>query len=99
MVVRIPHTLRMNPGKENPGQGLKRWYFGSNRGSTKLAEIGVTDEIHVHPVNHDHSDNRRQNLHVVHRTCHQIASLAIRSLTFLSTRSRMSWKLSRTVLK
>jgi RNA-directed DNA polymerase len=34
--------------------------------------LRVTDEIHVHHVNHDHSDNRRQNLQVVHRSCHQI---------------------------
>jgi RNA-directed DNA polymerase len=34
--------------------------------------LSVTDEIHVHHVNHDHSDNQRQNLQVVHRACHQI---------------------------
>lgn len=34
--------------------------------------LKVTDEIHVHHVNHDHSDNQRQNLQVVHRACHQI---------------------------
>jgi RNA-directed DNA polymerase len=34
--------------------------------------LRVTDEIHVHHVNKDHSDNRWQNLQVVHRTCHQI---------------------------
>jgi RNA-directed DNA polymerase len=34
--------------------------------------LRVTDEIHVHHVNEDHSDNRRQNLQVVHRTCHQV---------------------------
>src|SRR5207302_10594409 len=33
--------------------------------------VGVTDEIHVHHVNYDHSDNRWQNQHVVHSTCHQ----------------------------
>lgn len=35
-------------------------------------KLRVTDEIHVHHVNKDHSDNRRQNLQIVHRTCHQI---------------------------
>src|ERR687896_1153853 len=34
--------------------------------------LRVTDEIHVHHVNHDHSDNRWQNPQVVHRACHQI---------------------------
>jgi RNA-directed DNA polymerase len=34
--------------------------------------LRVTDEIHVHHVNRDHSDNRRQNLQVLHRACHQI---------------------------
>ncbi len=34
--------------------------------------LRVTDEIHVHHVNHDHSDNQRQNLQVVHRACHQL---------------------------
>jgi RNA-directed DNA polymerase len=35
-------------------------------------KLRVTDEIHVHHVNQDHSDNRRQNLQVAHRACHQI---------------------------
>jgi RNA-directed DNA polymerase len=34
--------------------------------------LRVTDEIHVHHVNEDHSDNRWQNLQIVHRACHQI---------------------------
>jgi 5-methylcytosine-specific restriction endonuclease McrA len=34
--------------------------------------LRITDEIHVHHVNQDHSDNRWQNLQVLHRTCHQI---------------------------
>jgi group II intron reverse transcriptase/maturase len=34
--------------------------------------LRVTDEIHVHHVNEEQSDNRRQNLQVVHRACHQI---------------------------
>ena len=34
--------------------------------------LRVTDEIHVHHVNKDRSDNRWQNLQVVHRACHQI---------------------------
>jgi group II intron reverse transcriptase/maturase len=34
--------------------------------------LKVTDEIHVHHVNWDHSDNRWQNLQVVHRACHQV---------------------------
>lgn len=34
--------------------------------------LRVIDEVHVHHVNQDHSDNRRQNLQVVHRACHQI---------------------------
>jgi RNA-directed DNA polymerase len=35
-------------------------------------KLRVTDEIHVHHVNKDHSDNRRQNLQIVHRACHQV---------------------------
>jgi RNA-directed DNA polymerase len=34
--------------------------------------LRVTDEIHVHHVNQDHSDNRWQNLQILHRACHQI---------------------------
>jgi RNA-directed DNA polymerase len=34
--------------------------------------LRVTDEIHVHHVNEEHSDNRWQNLQIVHRACHQI---------------------------
>jgi RNA-directed DNA polymerase len=34
--------------------------------------LKITDEIHVHHVNRDHSDNHRQNLQVSHRACHQI---------------------------
>jgi RNA-directed DNA polymerase len=34
--------------------------------------LRATDEIHVHHVNRDHSDNQWQNLQVVHRACHQI---------------------------
>jgi RNA-directed DNA polymerase len=34
--------------------------------------LRVIDEIHVHHVNGDHSDNRRQKLQVSHRSCHQI---------------------------
>jgi RNA-directed DNA polymerase len=34
--------------------------------------LRVTDEIHVHHVNKDHSDNRRQNLQILHKACHQI---------------------------
>jgi RNA-directed DNA polymerase len=34
--------------------------------------LRVTDEIHVHHVNKDHSDNRWQNLQIVHRACHQV---------------------------
>src|SRR5919197_1360382 len=34
--------------------------------------LRITDEIHVHHVNQDHSDNRWQNLQVLHRNCHQI---------------------------
>jgi hypothetical protein len=40
MVVGIPYTLRVNLGRVNPGRSLKRWYFGSDRGSIKLAEKG-----------------------------------------------------------
>lgn len=35
-------------------------------------KLRVTDEIHVHHVNQDYSDNRWQNLQVAHRACHQI---------------------------
>jgi group II intron reverse transcriptase/maturase len=34
--------------------------------------LRVTDEIHVHHVNRNHSDSRWQNLQVLHRACHQI---------------------------
>jgi RNA-directed DNA polymerase len=34
--------------------------------------LRVTDEIHVHHVNKNPSDNQWQNLQVVHRACHQI---------------------------
>jgi group II intron reverse transcriptase/maturase len=33
--------------------------------------LKVTDEIHVHHVNRDHSDNQWQSLQVLHRPCHQ----------------------------
>jgi hypothetical protein len=42
MEVGIPHTLRMNLGRVNPGRSLKRWYFGSNRGSIKLTEKAIS---------------------------------------------------------
>jgi hypothetical protein len=45
MVVGIPHTLKMNPGKTNPGRSLKRWYSGSNRGSTKLVEMVIEGRL------------------------------------------------------
>jgi group II intron reverse transcriptase/maturase len=34
--------------------------------------LRVTDEIHVHHVNGNHSDNRWQNLQIWHMPCHQI---------------------------
>ena len=60
---------------------MNKKYDGIHRSIIKSQEtkcpmsnlrLRVTDEIHVHHVNKDHSDNRWQNLQVVHRACHQI---------------------------
>jgi RNA-directed DNA polymerase len=59
---------------------MNRKYDGIRRNLIKSQEtkcpmgnlrLRVTDEIHIHHVNEDHSDNRRQNLQVIHRPCHQ----------------------------
>jgi RNA-directed DNA polymerase len=60
---------------------MNRKYDGTRRELIKAQDtkcpmcnlrLKVTDEIHVHHVNQDHSDHRWRNLRVVHRACHQI---------------------------
>jgi RNA-directed DNA polymerase len=59
---------------------MNRIYDGHRRSLIKSQDtkcpmctlrLKVTDEIHVHHVNGNHSDNRWQNLQVLHSDCHQ----------------------------
>jgi Reverse transcriptase (RNA-dependent DNA polymerase)./HNH endonuclease. len=54
--------------------GLRRKLITSQDTQCPLCNLRlkVTDEIHVHHVNGNHSDNRRQNLQIVHRACPQM---------------------------
>ena len=54
--------------------GLRRDLIKSQDTKCSMCNLRlrVTDEVHVHHVNRDHSDNRWQNLQVVHRASHQI---------------------------
>jgi hypothetical protein len=45
MEVGIPHTLKMNPGLRNLGRNSKRWYFGFNGESIKLAEKAISGRL------------------------------------------------------
>jgi RNA-directed DNA polymerase len=63
------------------GNRMNKKYDGYRRSLIKSQDakcqmcnlrLRVTDEIHVHHVNKDHSDNRWQNLQIVHRACHQV---------------------------
>jgi group II intron reverse transcriptase/maturase len=53
--------------------GIRRSLINSQDTKCPMCNLRlrVNDEVHIHHVNMDHSDNRWQNLQVLHRACHQ----------------------------
>jgi RNA-directed DNA polymerase len=53
--------------------GIRRSLINSQDTKCPMCNLRlrVNDEVHIHHVNKDHSDNRWQNLQVLHRACHQ----------------------------